>query len=103
MAVPANIAAEVAALNATFVAIGSIEAASQGTVTSLANSAAQLVNNVETALTGVQPLLDTFMPPVMPPALVLQILAAETAAEAQLSLADLRGVSGRIASNLANA
>lgn len=103
MTVSAQITAEVAALNSAFLAIGTIETASTGSVTALANQAEQLVNDVETDLVGVQPLLDTFMPPVMPPALVQQVLDAETVAETQLSLADLRGVSGRIASNLANA
>src|SRR6185437_906501 len=100
MTVPASMAAEVSALNAAFVAIGSIETATQGSVTALANQAAQLVNDVEADLTGVQPLLDTFMPPLMAPALTQQLLDAQTDAQTQLSLADLRGVSGRIASNL---
>ena len=103
MAVPSSIATEVSALNTAFVATGPIEAASQGAVTALANQAIQLVNDIDTALIGVQPLLDMFTPPVMAPALVLDFLSAVDQATMQLSLADLAGVAGRIASNLANA
>jgi hypothetical protein len=102
MSVTPAIAAEVAALNTTIAAAQPLAGASQLTVTTLALQAAQLVVDTQSALLVNAGALDTGISDVMAPAIVADFQAIVTSAGTQLSLADLRGLAGRVASNLTN-
>lgn len=102
MPFPADIQAEVLALNTAITAAMPLESAPQRTMAALATQADMLVTDVDTALTIAAGDLDTYGAPTMPPAMVLAFLNAVDEATTQVSLADLAGVAGRVASNLTN-
>ena len=102
MSVTPAIAAEVAALNTAIAAAQPLAAASQLTVTALALQASTLVNDTQTAIIANAGSLDTGIADTMAPAIVADFQAMVTSSATQLSLADLLGLAGRVASNLTN-
>lgn len=102
MPFPLTIAMEVVALNNQITAAQPLESAPSGIRTLLATQATTLASDIEGALADAAGDLDTFSAPMMAPAMVLSFLEVADAASTQVSLADLAGVVGRVASNLTN-
>lgn len=102
MPFPINISTEVAALNTAITAALPLEAAPQRTIAALTTQADTLANDVDTALAAAAGALDMFMEPAMAPAMVISFLSVTDDATTQVSLCDLSGVAGRVASNLTN-
>ncbi len=102
MGVPSSIAAEVAYLNTAIAAAQPLAQASQLTITTLALQATQLVDDTDAALLASAGALDSGIADTMAPAIVADFQAIVTSAATQLSLSDLAGLAGRVASNLTN-
>ena len=102
MSVPSGIVAEVAYLNTAIAAAQPIAQASRLTITTLALQATQLVNDTSAALDASAGALDTGIADTMAPSIVSDFQAIVDSSATQLSLADLRGLAGRVASNLTN-
>jgi|SRR6516165_10242197 hypothetical protein len=100
MSIPANITAELANLQAQVTAAGPLAAASAPTLTAMQLNAAALVSDINAALAGAAGALDTWMAPTDPAAIVTGILALETNADDQASLANMAGYAGRALKNL---
>ena len=100
MAIPATIQAEIAAITAAFQAATPLKQAPRAAVTALQINAAQIVADVDSALAGAAGALDTFAAPLMPADIAAGVNALLTASQNQTDLADLRGLAGRVASNL---
>ena len=102
MAVPAAISSQLTALNASIVAAGNLDAASLATLNALAVQSARLVQTILPAIPLAAGALDTFAAPLMPADITTGVLGLLTAAQTQLSLADLEGYVARIEINLEN-
>ena len=102
MPVPAAIITEVMALNTALTAAGDLDNADQATLAALTNSAISLTNDTDAALAGAAGALDTGISDIMAPAIVNDFLSLVDAGGTQLAMADLRGVAGRMATNLTN-
>jgi hypothetical protein len=63
-------------------------------------NAASLVSDVDAALAGAAGALDAFAAPSDPVAIASGLSGLLTASQNQTDLADLRGLAGRVASNL---
>jgi hypothetical protein len=100
MSIPANITTELASLQAEVAAASPLANASRATKVALQLNAAQLVEDVQSALVAPNNLLDTWAAPTDPIAIVTGIDQIVTASEDQSALALMRGVVGRAASNL---
>ena len=100
MAIGTALQAEIAALNVAFAAATPIEQAPRAAVTALQINAAQLVSDVDAALAGAAGALDTFTAPAMAADMATGLTGLYTASQNQTDLADLRGLAGRVASNL---
>lgn len=100
MTLPANITAEIASLQAQVKAAGALNAAPRATVQAIKLNAAQLVADTQAALVAPHNMLDTWVPPVDPAAIVTGILSVAQASEDQSDLAVTRGIVGRVASNV---
>ena len=100
MAVPSGIAAEVSYLSAAIATAQPLAQASQTTITTLVLQATQLVDDTDAALLASAGALDSGIADVMPGAIIADFQAIVASAGAQLSLSDLRGLAGRVASNL---
>ena len=92
--------AQIAAMQAAFAAASPIEQAPRAAVTALQINAAQLVSGVDAALAGAAGALDTFAAPVLAADMATGLTGLLTASQNQTDLADLRGLAGRVASNL---
>lgn len=100
MTIPASLQAEVIALNTAFLAADPLSQSPRAAITALQINAAQLVADIDTALTGASGALDTFSAPTDAPSIASGFSALLTASQNQSDLADLRGLAGRVASNL---
>jgi hypothetical protein len=100
MTVPANITAELTSLQAQVSAASPLTSASRATVTALQLNATQLVGDVQAALVAPNNTLDTWVIPVDPVAIINGIEGLVTASQDQSNLALMRGLTGRVASNL---
>lgn len=100
MTVPAAITSELAALQAQVAAAAPLTSASAATVLALQLNAAQLVTDVDAALAGAAGQLDTWIAPADPDQIVAGVTALVDSVEDQSSLADTRGLVGRVAANL---
>lgn len=102
MAVPASIANEITVLGLAIDDATPLASASVGVLTALATTADEVADAVQDALVAATGALDMWSAPYMAPAIALGVLGVLNDSLTQLSLADLRGVTGRIASNLTN-
>lgn len=102
MAVPANIAALVSSLNGAIGAAAPLADAQPSTLTVLATQAETLATTIESELSGSDEALDGWLAGSTPVSMIAGVQAALSAADEQLSLADLSGYIGRVAANLAN-
>ena len=100
MAIPASIQAQIAALSTAFNAATPLAGAPRASVKALQVNAGALVAAVDSALLSAAGALDTFAPASDVSATVDELAALLVAAQNQSDLAALRGVVGRIASNL---
>lgn len=109
--IPSNITTELASLQAQVKAATPLNNAPFATVKAMQLNAANLVNDVQFALTTItlipnivltteSLLLDTWVPPPDPISMVAGFNAVVTAADDQSDLSLMRGVVGRVASNL---
>lgn len=100
MTIPASIQAEIAAITTAFQAASPLKQAPRAAVRALQINAAQIVADVDISLAASAGALDAFSAPVMPDAIAAGVSALLTASQNQTDLADLRGLAGRVASNL---
>ena len=100
MSIPANITAELASLQAQVTAASPLRSASFATVKALQLNAANLVADVQAALIAPDNTLDTYVATADPVAIISGVLGLLDAALDQSNLALMRGVTGRVASNL---
>ncbi len=111
MTIPNNVTTELASLEAQVTAATPLKNASFATIKAMQLNAANLVADIQTALTtttlipnivlmtdSVQ--LDTWTAPLDPAGIVAGINLSVVAAENQNTLSLMRGVVGRVASNL---
>ncbi|WP_024516857.1 hypothetical protein [Bradyrhizobium sp. Tv2a-2] len=99
MSIPANITAELAYLQGQVAAASPLANAPFATIKAMQLNAGNLVNDVQAALTAPS-VLDTFAAPLDAPSIVAGFQDVVTAAEDQSKLSLMRGVVGRVASNL---
>ena len=92
--------AEIAALNVAFAAASPIEQAPRASVTALQINAAQLVSDIDSALASAAGALDTFTTPLLAADMATGLLGLYMASQNQTDLADVRGLAGRVVSNL---
>jgi hypothetical protein len=100
MSIPANVAAELTNLENQVAANAPLAAASRATRTAIKLNAAQLVTDVQAALVAPGNLLDTWVAPSDPAQIAAGILSVFSTSQDQNNLALMRGVVGRVASNL---
>ena len=99
MSIPSNVATEWASLQAQVAAASPLANAPFPTIRALQLNAGNLVADVQTALTA-SSLLDTWSPTIDPGVIISGFAGVVTAAQDQSNLALMRGVAGRVASNL---
>lgn len=99
MTITASIATALKSLASQVTAAKPIAGASQATRTALKLNAASLVASIQSALTATS-ILDTYVAPTDPDLIVAGIAQLSTAADDQSALSLMRGVTGRVASNL---
>jgi len=99
MAIANKITGELTALQAQVAAASPLSQAGRATVTAIKLNAAQLVTDVQGALT-VSSLLDTWAAPTDPAQIIAGVLSVGAAATDSGNLALMRGVVGRAISNL---
>ncbi|WP_407146232.1 hypothetical protein [Bradyrhizobium sp. ORS 86] len=99
MSIPAAITAELANLQAQVKAASPLSSASRPIVLAMQLNAAQLVADVQAALVAPS-VLDSWVAPSDPAAIVTGVLGVSVAAEDASNLSLMRGVVGRVASNL---
>lgn len=100
MSIPATITTALASLQAQVLAAQPLANASSATVKAMQLNAGNLVNDVQSALTAPNNLLDTWSAPSDPASIVAGINNLVSAATDQSNLALMRGIVGRVASNL---
>lgn len=100
MTIPANIASELANLQAQTAAAAPLSSASRATITAIKLNSAQLVADIETAITASAGQLDTFTAPADPAAIVQGVLALGASAANQSELVTMRGYVGRANANV---
>jgi hypothetical protein len=100
MAIPSALQAQIAALNVAFTAASPVEQSPRAAITALQINAATLVPAVDSALAGAAGALDTFTAPALATDMATGLVGLLTASQNQTDLADLRGLAGRVASNL---
>lgn len=98
--IPANITTELATLQAQVTAAAPLTSASHATITALKLNAGQLVADVQSALVAPDNLLDTWAAPIDAPSIVVGFAGVLSAGQDQSNLSLMRGVTGRVASNL---
>ena len=99
MAISPTITREFTSLQAQVTAASPLANASHATVVALQLNAGTLVSTIQSALTT-DTLLDTWTAPVDPGAIVTGFLGVVSDGSDQQKLSLMRGVSGRVASNL---
>jgi hypothetical protein len=111
MSIPADITIELSSLQAQVAAAVPLNNAPFATIKALQLNAGNLVDDIQTALTTTtlipnivlttdSRLLDTWVPPVDPISMVTGFNAVVIAGDNQSDLSLMRGVVGRVASNL---
>lgn len=101
MTIPAAVATQLTALQAAFTAASPIDTtATRPQILGLQFRAVQLVNSLDAAIPAAAGALDTFTAPAMPQDMAAGVLGLLAATQAQVVLADMRGVIGRALSNL---
>lgn len=100
MSIPANIVSELQFLEAQVAANKPLVNATPATKEAMKLNAAQLVSDIQTALTASPSILDTWIAATDPAAIVIGFDVMVTTAQDQSTLSQLRGVVGRAASNL---
>lgn len=98
--IPANITNELASIKAQLAAAEPLVGASHATIVAIQLNSAQLVNDIQDALVAPNNLLDTFIAPVDPAAIVHGVFSLRHAADDQKNLSLMRGVVGRASSNV---
>ncbi|WP_439398724.1 hypothetical protein ACRQ5Q_15185 [Bradyrhizobium sp. PMVTL-01] len=99
MTISSKISDALASLQSQVGAANPLNKASSATIAALKLNAAQLVDDVQTELVA-KSLLDTWVAPSDAQSITSGFLDVLTAAEDQSTLSYLRGVTGRVASNL---
>lgn len=99
MSIPANITSEMAFLQAQVNAASPLNAAPRATIAAIKLNAAKLVNDVQAALVAANT-LDTWTAPVDAGAIISGVLSVSQVAQDQNKLALMRGIVGRVASNV---
>src|SRR5262245_5498911 len=111
MSIPASVTNALAALQAQVSAALPLETASRPTIQAIQLNAASLVSQVDTALAnaatlsksgtlGVTATIDTWVAPVAPEDIITGVTSMLTSVIDQWKLAVMRGLVGRVASNL---
>lgn len=100
MSLPTTIASEIEGLQAQTAAASPLSSASRATITAIKLNSAQLVADIETAITASAGQLDTFVAPSDPAAIVSGVLALGASAESQSELVNARGYVGRANANI---
>lgn len=103
MTIPASILGDLEALNTAYVAAAPLANATPQTIQLLALQADAVVADLDAAVGPAAGGLDAFVAPVMPAPLANAVLAVLDESTTQCALTDIRGVIGRLASNLAQA
>jgi hypothetical protein len=98
--IPANIASELTFLQQQTAAAAPITSASPATIAAIKLNAAQLVSDLDTAVTAAAGSLDTWAAPADPDAIAQGIEGLVCSASEQSTLVLMRGVVGRAAANL---
>lgn len=99
MTIPANVTMELASLQAQVAAATPLNNASFATIRALQLNAGNLVSDIQSELTETST-LDTFVAPVDPISIVAGFNAVVTEGQDQNKLSLMRGIVGRVASNL---
>jgi hypothetical protein len=99
MAIPFNITTELSSLQAQVAIAAPLASAPFSTIKAIQLNAGNLVNDIQTALTGASA-LDTWTAPPDPISMATGFNSLVAAAEDQGNLSLMRGVAGRAASNL---
>lgn len=99
MTISSKISDALASLQSQVGAASPLNKASSATITALKLNAAQLVDDVEAALVTTS-LLDTWVAPADAQSITSGFLDVLTSAQDQSTLSYIRGVTGRVASNL---
>jgi hypothetical protein len=99
MSIPSNIMEELANLQAQVQAATPLNNAPFPTIRAMQLNAGQLVSDIQTALTATS-VLDTWTAPSDPVSIVAGFNSVVTAGDDQSDLSLMRGVVGRVASNL---
>ncbi len=102
MPIPANVSSDISALDAAIVGASPLENAQFGILAALATQANQLVNDIDAAIPIVAGQLDTFIAPIMPPAMVIAFFGIQDSGQTQWQLSTIAGYAGRMATNLTN-
>jgi hypothetical protein len=100
VSIPANIFSEWENLQAQVAAAAPLNTASRATVVAMQLNAAQLVNDVENAEHSLAGALDTYTSGVDPVLIIQGVLGVYENAVDVANLAQMRGIAGRVASNL---
>lgn len=100
MSIPANITTELRSLQAQVIAAAPLANASTATITALQLNAGNLVADIQAALVAPGNLLDVWVSPIDPISIVGGVLSVLSASQDQNKLSLMRGVIGRVASNL---
>jgi hypothetical protein len=101
MGIPANITTELNFLEGQVTANTPLTGAPRATITAMQLNAAQLVNDIDSAVTNAAGTLDTWTPPTDPAAIAAGLEALGGNADDQSALTNMRGFVGRAAANLA--
>jgi hypothetical protein len=99
MTIPSNITTELANLQAQVVAATPLNNASFATIKAMQLNAGNLVSDIQKALITTST-LDTWVAPVDPTSMISGFQGVVIAGQDQNKLSLLRGVAGRVASNL---
>lgn len=98
--IPANIAMELASLQAQVTAAAPLADASQPTIVAIQLNAAQLLSDIDTAITAAAGELDSWTPPADPQDILAGILGLVVSATDQATLVNVEGYVGRAVKNL---
>lgn len=100
MTIPANIVTELQFLQSQVAKASPLSTASRATITALQLNAAKLVKDAEAAQYSLAGVLDTWIPPTDPVAIINGILGIDQNAQDEADITALRGLVGRAADNL---
>lgn len=100
MSIPSAIFDEIDSLQAQITAASPLDAAPRANVQAIKLNAAQLVADVQSALVAPGNVLDTWSAPIDPADITYGVLNLVQAGNDQANLALMRGLVGRVASNV---